>query len=104
MDLALQAEALKNTDLDGARRITDQLRQEAKAALNNPSISDAAALTLAQTYYANGNLARSSMQEGINNKIEGVSAVVNNPAPRRTRRRQLTQAPRRSGTPEPGTR
>ena len=75
MDLALQADALKNTDIDGARRITDQLRSEARAALTNPSINDAAALQLAQTYYANGNLAKSSMQEGITNKLQGLVSL-----------------------------
>jgi hypothetical protein len=80
MDLALQADALKDTDIDGARRIKDQLRQEARDALNNPSINDAAALQLANTYYANGNLAKSSMQEGITNKVQALDAVVNNPA------------------------
>jgi hypothetical protein len=75
--LSANAQAARDAgDTDGAQFYTHKLEEMGRAHLNDSTLSDKVAMTLAQSAFSNGAVSRGAMQESFSNRIQSLNAIA----------------------------
>ena len=64
-----------------AKAITDRLESQGRSILNDTTLSDKVAMTLAQGAMTNGSISRGALQESYTNRLQSLNSIINDTNP-----------------------